>query len=247
VIDSNGMRHEYSSAEALPPRERKQLRSQLNALKHAEQGLREAGEALGAMGNMAPLADMDIDMTEAPEPPEAPEAPESPESSEAPQMPAAPRAPRAPRRMRAPLPPPPPRAPHAYGAPDAPLPPSVHWAQINRVVDSAIRQVEHIDWKAIDRDIARAAREAQRTLNSPKMRAEIRRCIAQAEREVALCNHDRERMLAEGRRTVVISRQDMQRVRREVARAQREAQRARVEAEERIREIDIDRSGRDAR
>ena len=75
IVDSNGVRHEYSSLDEMPPAEKAKLEDGLKSLKGAQSGLRHAQGALRSIDNI-PVAPTDpTSVAELPEPPEPPQPP----------------------------------------------------------------------------------------------------------------------------------------------------------------------------
>jgi hypothetical protein len=105
---------------------------------------------------------------------------------------------------------------------------SVDWKQINRQIDSAMKEVDAVDWASISREVHRGLAEADRALNDPKMKAEMRRAMAMAQREIA-----------QGRDELRREQVDMSReARQSLEEARRDAEEARKEADDLRRELE---------
>jgi bla regulator protein BlaR1 len=183
VVDTDGVRHEYTGLNALPPKKRQELNRSLNALNDSLVKMRNIGPEI-----QRSLADLDKTL-----------------SNEV-----------------------------AHTMKEAMA--NVDWDEIGREVDSAMQEVSSIDWTSIEKEVARGLAEADRALSDPKLRAQIRREMAEARKEIATARRamaqDHHRSIDEARRSMERSRQQMEEARKEMDEAMKEIERSRKEERE---------------
>lgn len=105
---------------------------------------------------------------------------------------------------------------------------AVDWQKMQRNIDKAIKQAGAVDWTAINDDVRRGLAEADNALNDPKVKEEMRRAMAMARRELQDSRKEMERE----------RRESKEELRRNAEELRREAQEARREAEELRRELE---------
>jgi paraquat-inducible protein B len=110
---------------------------------------------------------------------------------------------------------------------------SVDWNEINKQIDEATKQVANIDWDQISREVNRGLCEANKAMTNPKVKAEMRRAMAMAQRDIQRererYQEDRQRIAEDARRDAEEARRDAAEMRREMEELRRELQKDKEE------------------